>query len=379
MTTRFAAILLALLCGLLPLRAGAQESELSGVIVSPEFQARELEKAGDWSALEKAAAAWSEQDGADWQSWYYYGLAELRLGRADSAVRHLTLARELLPQEYLKLDLMIADAHAMVPNWEVAERAYRKLLLTNENSPLLWDKLRDLLERYLESLSPEVREHSEAAQRVQAELIDVLGRTLQFRDYRRQAELWQRHAGLLRAHQRDAEARKSYTRYLVLRPTDLEVWEWVFKHDLTHADAATLAKTVAYMEKVDANNPHLRVYQAQQAQAAQNKQEARHHYTVASGNGGYPRQQALAFAGLGDLTEGRKHGVAMNYYKRAIQADPSYVHAWERIVVILRAQKRHTEARKFFSHLRLVKEHLRAEESVPRTVLQGLNFQENKN
>lgn len=368
----FVAVFAALLGAFAAGTAAAQDSQLSGLIISPEFESRRLAEEGNWGALEQAAAAWSEQDGTDWQSWYYYGLAELRQGKANMAVPHLILAKELSPSSNLTLEMLLADAHAQVPNWQSAEKAYRRLLTEHENNPELWDRLRDLLERFLASLPQPARDTGEVAQNIRAELTTVLQTVVAFRGYHDKPELWRRLADLQRAQQDDAAARKSYMRFLALQPRELPVWEWVFRHDLENADASTLEKTVSYMKKVDRNNPLLRVYLGQQAQAEQNKSEARHHYELVIIHPEYPYQRAQALAGLGDLTESKNHGEALEYYKRAIQADPSYLPAWEHIVVILRAQKQRELARKYFSHLRQVKRYVQQGQPVPRKVLHGL-------
>ena len=356
-------IVIAFVCAL---TAGSALGQgLSGVISQPVYEAQALEKAGDWKELEKMAQGWSATSGADWQSWYYYGLAQLKLGKSEQAVKTLSLALRLSPQENDRLLLLIADSYAANAKWRDAEISNRQLLKRYPNNANIWDKLRSVMEAYL-ATSPLNVEETRAA------LIDILKQLLAFGGYAKNVELWLRYAALLIEEKRDAEARGAYKYLLRLMPDNLEVLEWTFKYDVLHADSETLAKTIAHMQRLSPKNPLLHLYLAERALASGNKREARHHYEIISNIGQYPYQQAQALAGLGDLAGSSRMGTALSYYQRAIQADPSYLRAWERIVVILRSYNQHVLAQKYFARMRQVEKFVKAGQMVPRQLLQNI-------
>ena len=355
-----------LLCFLLSAAwAVAQEPPLSGVLITPEDRSAQLKLEENWPELEKVAANWATVKETDWEAWYYYGLAQLRLGKVEQALTSLDLAYRLSREENDELILLLGDAYSAAQRWQDAERFYRRLLESYPDNPPLWDKLRYVMEEYLLLAPPN-------AEQAREELIEILDKLLMYSSHIKDDTLWLRYAMLLDEAGKMEKARYAYGQLLLLRPTDLAVLEWLFRYDVKNADEAALQETIARLRRVSKDNPLLHVYMGQQALAAGDEREARRHYNLISQNNNYPYEQALALSGLGDLAGGARHGEAFEYYKRAINADPSYLYAWERIVVILRAQKRYRLADRYFIRLRQVQKFVETGQQVQRSVLNGI-------
>ena len=336
--------------------------DLSGIITTPAHTATEQAAKGDWVGLEVTAKEWKETDGANWESWYYYGWAQLNLGKAEQAVKTLSTALRLSSRKNDKLLLLIADSYVALSDWGQAEIAYRKLSIQYPNNSEILNKLRNVIEQYI-ATNPTNRLEAET------NLIDILKKQLTFGGFINNGELWGRYADLLTAHQKNTEARKAYANVLRLHPDHLKKLEWVFLHDLEHAEAPVLEKTLAHLEKLDPQNPIMHIYLAEQAQEEGNKRRAREYYDIATKNQHYPYQQAQAYGGLGDLTGGSAKIKALEYYQKAINIDPSYVRGWQQVAVILRAQGQTRLAQRYFTRMRRVEKMVSQGKVVPRSVL----------
>lgn len=344
--------------------AAAQQQDLSGVLSTEEQRAEALAAAQDWPGLEQMAAAWSAQDGANWRSWYYYGLAQLQTGQAEQAVKTLDTALKLSVERNDRLLLLIADSHKALADWRAAELAYRDLLLRYPNNADIWDKLREVLESYLQTGPAN-------APQAEQELADILERLLAFRAHSGKYELWLRYATLLAALGHDDKARAAYRRVLRMRPDNLAIAEWAFAYDKARGDTAALKKSIDLLERLDENNPHLHLHLAEEYLGNGNEREAWRHYKKVSENGAYPLLRAQALARLGDLS-GERTGAALGYYKQAIDSDPANLHAWRRIVVVLRARGEHVAAQRYFIRLRQVQRLVNNNEEVPRALLHDI-------
>lgn len=345
--------------------AAAQETPLSGVLISPEDNAAQLKIDENWQELEKVAAKWALTEGSSWQPWYYHGLALLRLGKNEDALQSLDLASRLAGEQNDQLALLLGDAYTETQQWQSAERIYRELLSRYQNNPVLWEKLHHVMEQYLLSEPPNAEE-------VRQNLIEISGKLLMFSSHIKDDTLWLRYASLLDEAGRKDEARSAYNQFLLLNPDDLAVLEWIFRYDSENADTAVLPETIARLRRVSKDNPLLHAYLGQQAMAAGNQREARRHYKIISENNNYPYQQAQALSGLGDLAGGAKRGEALDYYKQAINAAPSYLYAWERIIVILRAGKQNALAQRYFNRFRKVQKIVETGAPVPRGILHDI-------
>lgn len=365
-------MLAAALCGALSggLSSGAWAQQLEGTLYTTKQKAILLVGQENWIELEKTAAEWIKEEGANWESWYYQGLAQLNLNKPEQAVKSLSTAFKLSPQQNDKLLLTIADSYSALGEWVKAERTYRELLQHRPHHYEIWNKLRLVLEKYLTTVP-------EAPVEVERGIVEVLKKQLAFATYINDYNLWLRYATLLVKLDEQAEARTAYSHVLRLNPRNLQAVEWIFGYDVKHADEEKLKKTMRHLRLLAPDNPILHVYLAEIALAEKNKRRAREHYQTVITNKGYPPQHAVALTGLGNLsgTGPAAQAAAMDYYKRAIQIDPTHLPAWQGIGAILRAQNRNEEARRYFLRMRQVEKLVEAGKPISRQLLQGLELQ----
>lgn len=346
----------------------AQAQGLSGTIATSEQEAEALEAEENWAGLEQLAGDWVREDQKNWKAWYYYGLAKNKLGKVDEAVDIFIVMRRLAKRDDEEILLLITDNYSVASRWEKAEKGYRLLLDKYPNNPMLWDKMRDLKERQL-SAQPD------AAAKLEREISEILVKLLQFEPYVNDINLWQRRADLMLAMENLADVRVSYGQILRLDSKNTYVLEWIFSYDMEHGDEKTWKRTLANMETVAPDSTLLHLYKGQQAMARRNAREARYHYEIVTRDANRPKQQAQAFAGLGDLEGSGKTNKAFSNYRQALLLDPTLIEVWESLVVILRAQKQHSQARKYLSGLQLVESALKKGQPVPPEALDVLHSQ----
>lgn len=379
MRMRFLGVVLAVLA-LAPALGGgqarAQEVPMEGVLLTDEQEARQWAEAQDWKKLEVAAKRWMDADNANWESWYLYGLAQLRIGDAQKAVQTLATAFRLSPKPNDKLLLLVADSYVEVGDWGRARGYYGELAERYPNNADIWNKWRRSLEEVIGAAAKaaEGEAVTAAGGRVaevhETALIAVLARLLEFGGYVKNVDLWRRYATLLRAHGRDEEARRAFRYLLRLEPNDLGVVEWMFRYDEAQGDEEALRETMARLRRLSPDHPYARMRLARAAAARGDKAKAREHYAAVIDNRKYPEAQGEALLALGALTQPTDKNTALKYYWRAVRVDPGNEEAWERGIVLLRGQGRLEEAQRQFRKMRRILQLVEEGKPVPRALLE---------
>lgn len=321
--------------------ARAQETPLSGVLASDLQKADILSKAGDWQALEVHARDWSAREGANWESWYYWGLALSSLEQNQKAMNAYVTASKLLPQKNDGLLLAIADLQAKLGVWDKAEESYRDVLLRQSANVNIWSKLLAVVQA---QTGEEKREQESR----------IYGKIMYFAAYVNSYDHWRAYAELLDSLNAANDAREAYRHVLRLRPTDLAAAEWVYRYEREAGDSESLKKIYEHLLQLNPKHPLVNLYLAEAALKNGKKTKAKRYFEDAAEGQEYPRARAIALAYLGDLASERNHQRALELYLAAINSDPSHLHGWEGAVVMFRLRGEQTKARQYFSRMRVV-------------------------
>ena len=337
--------------------AAAQEKPpLSGVLATDGQKAEILRQAQDWQGLELHGAEWSARDGANWESWYYWGLSQSALGQFQKATNSFMTALRLSPKQNDGLLLAIADLQVKIEDWAKAEASYRDILSRQNTNVGIWGKLLAVV-RAQPGTDNRTRE---------AEVLETL---LTFGEYINVYDYWRSYAELLESLTRLDDAREAYRHVLRLRPTDIEAAEWVYRYERETGNEQELKKIYEHLLKLNSSHALVNIYLAEQALAAGKKLKAQRYFEEASRDQKYPRARAIAFTHLGDLERSRNYKKALNYYLSAINTDASYLPGWEGAVLAYRVAGDSKKARQYFSRLRVVQRMVEEGKQIPANML----------
>ena len=303
--------------------------------------------------------SWTKREPRKEKAWYYRGLALQAVNNLPEAIKAFTEAWNLSSEKDNDFFLLaIGDMRVQLKNWAAAETAYRLALQINNNSAHTWKKLADVL----------TTDKQRSSKKATAE---ALKKTLSFGEYVNDAELWRKYAGLLDELERDENVYNAYEHVLRLQPGDIVVWERLFflAEDLNKKEK-TKEFIIGKILAIDKNNPLVQAHLGQKALNDDRIKIAKIHFDNAvKGGKRHPRPLALALTGLGDMLGANRRQAALDKYKSAVHADPTYFEAWERIIIFLRDRNQFTQADKVFDNLRTAQRLTYKRKAIPKEIL----------
>lgn len=328
----------------------------SGVIATNTQHAQTFFEQQKWRELELFADRWRQSEPYNWEAFYYWGLALLRQGKPKEGAAALTTAQTLSPRVNDRLWLVIAEAHEAAGDLPTAETTYRTLLQKYADRSEIWLRLLGVLEKQEE---PKKRREES----------DALAQLLAFAPYINDINYWQRQVNLLLGLE-DADAvRAAQSHILRLDAGNLPAAEWIFRYEIDRGDKKKIDEIVKRLLLIDKESPLARMYLGDQAFAAKRLNVAKWHYEALQDKADYPRVMATALTRLAQIDSDRNHFAT---YWQAINADPSYLPAWEGAVVALQARGASDKAAAYLQRLGVIKRRLAKGGDIPRNLLDGL-------
>ena len=334
-------------------------AERSGILANDEEKAAIFLNNKEWPALLQHSESWIKREPREERAWHYRGLALRAVNNLPDAVKAFTEAWYLSSEKDNDFFLLaIGDMQAQLKNWAAAEIAYNSALQINKNSAHTWKKLVDVL------MVDEQRSSKKAT-------ATAMERTLSFGEYVNDANLWRKYASLLDELGRDEDIYNAYEHVLRLQPGDIAVWERLFflAEDLGKKEK-TKGFIISKILAINKNNPLVQAHLGQQALNDDRIKIAKLHFDNAvKGGKRHPRPLAIALTGLGDMLGAGQRQAALDKYKSAVHADPTYFKAWERVIIFLRDRNQFTQADKVFGNLRTAQRLTHERKAVPKEIL----------
>lgn len=310
----------------------------TGIIATPAQRARAYDKEGNWARLKEVSERWAREFPGESAAWQYLGKALQKLGEDGPAARAYSRAWDLSDQKNPHMMESAGDLYSRAEEHDKAEAAYRAALSVQPGEPRLWWKLTDaVLARRGESWRQDA--------------IDALRHVLAFEEYKDSHKRWRQYAEIL--DQTGAPLDEQYLAYRQTartHPGDIAAWERLYEIESARENHEEAGKIARRLLKLNPGNALANLHYGVLEIRSGSREKARRYLDAALADPTLsPRRRSRVHLALGDLH--RDPAKSLSYYQQAAADDPANVEAWEKAIVILRAQGRRREADALYDRL----------------------------
>ncbi|MGU9951945.1 MAG: tetratricopeptide repeat protein [Gammaproteobacteria bacterium WSBS_2016_MAG_OTU1] len=333
----------------------------TGIIASREQRAVIYLEKEEWDKLGEIAQRWTNDYPGEAKAWNYLGLSQQGAGKAKEAIDSFFRAWQLTGQKDFRIIESIGDSYSEIKEWNKAKTAYETTIELRPDYPILWRKLASTMENI--SATHELSTNVEgvfdentikARKKLIEEVIRIYKKTLTFRDYYDEYNLWEKYILLLEVIDGDIDEKYLVYRNITrIKKTNISAWERLYEIETTRDNLDEVRKIADILFRIDSKNPLANLLYGKLALENNLHKKAREYFEIGiNHNSVSPKQRANIYISLGDLETQPQR--ALPYYRDAAISDPANTAAWEHVIVMLRGLNRRADAEKIFHGLRAV-------------------------